>query len=100
MEYLFDDLKGLLIGAKKECNKRLKSLEDMVNNIISWDYTETSTIEKIFDELLEIGMLCDVKETYEKLLNYFKNIDYDGYEFYKNEYISQYESDLEESYSL
>ena len=57
-------------------------------------------IEKIFDELLEIGMLCDVKETYEKLLNYFKNIDYDGYEFYKNEYISQYESDLEESYSL
>ena len=45
MEYLFDDLKGLLIGAKKECNKRLKSLEDMVNNIISWDYTETSTIE-------------------------------------------------------
>lgn len=45
-------------------------------------------------------MLCDVKETYEKLLNYFKNIDYDGYEFYKNEYISQYESDLEESYSL
>ena len=80
MEYLFDDLKGLLIGAKKECNKRLKSLEDMVNNIVSWDYTETSTIEK--------------------LLNYFKNIDYDGYEFYKNEYISQYESDLEESYSL
>ena len=89
MEYLFDDLKCLLIGAKKECNKRLKSLDDMVNNIISWDYTETSTIEKIFDELLEIGMLCD-----------FKNIDYDGYEFYKNEYISQYESDLEESYSL
>ena len=38
--------------------------------------------------------------TLEKLLNYFKNIDYDGYEFYKNEYISQYESDLEESYSL
>ena len=72
----------------------------MVNNIVSWDYTETSTIEKIFDELLEIGMLCDVKETYEKLLNYFKNIDYDAYEFYKNEYISQYESDLEESYSL
>ena len=49
MEYLFDDLKGLLIGAKKECNKRLKSLDDMVNNIISWDYTENSTIEKIFD---------------------------------------------------
>ena len=33
-------------------------------------------------------------------IKYFKNIDYDGYEFYKNEYISQYESDLEESYSL
>ena len=62
--------------------------------------TSLDYIEKIFDELLEIGMLCDVKETYEKLLNYFKNIDYDGYEFYKNEYISQYESDLEESYSL
>ena len=60
MEYLFDDLKGLLISAKKECNKRLKSLDDMVNNIISWDYTETSTIEKIFDELLGIGMFCDV----------------------------------------
>ena len=54
MEYLFDDLKGLLIGAKKECNKRLKSLEDMVNNIVSWDYTETSTIEKIFDEFIEL----------------------------------------------
>ena len=100
MEYLFDDLKGLLISAKKECNKRLKSLDDMVNNIISWDYTETSTIEKIFDELLGIGMFCDVKQTYEKLLNYYKNIDYEGYEFYKNEYISQFESDLEESYSL
>ena len=100
MEYLFDDLKSLLIGAKKESNKRLKSLDDMVNNIISWDYTEKNTIEKIFDELLGIGMFCDVKETYEKLLNYYKNIDYEGYEFYKNEYISQFESDLEESYSL
>ena len=86
MEYLFDDLKGLLIGAKKECNKRLKSLEDMVNNIISWDYTETSTIEKIFDELLEIGMLCDVKETYEKLLNYlFQRRDYYGKKNFKME---------------
>ena len=62
--------------------------------------TSLDYIEKIFDELLGIGMFCDVKEIYEKLLNYYKNIDYEGYEFYKNEYISQFESDLEESYSL
>lgn len=99
MEYLFDDLKSLLIGARKECIERLKSLNDIVNNIISWDCTDINAIEKIFDELLEIGMFCDVKKTYKKLLDYFENIDYEGCEFYKNEYISQYENNLE-SYAL
>ena len=77
-------------------------LEKLIYNIASTVNARIDAAKKLAkaDELLEIGMLCDVKETYEKLLNYFKNIDYDGYEFYKNEYISQYESDLEESYSL
>lgn len=100
MEYLFDELKGALINASRLCKERLKSLDSMVNSIILWNYPSPNTIEKIFDELLEIGMFCDIEPTYFKLLNYFKNIDYESYEFYKNEYISQYKNSPEEELTL
>lgn len=100
MEYLFDELKGALINASRLCKERLVSLDSMVNNIILWNYSSANTIEKIFDELLEIGMFCDIELTYFKLLNYFKNIDYEGYEFYKNEYVNQYKSCSEKELTL
>ena len=84
MEYLFDELKGALINASRLCKERLVSLDSMVNNIILWNYSSPNTIEKIFDELL----------------NYFKNIDYEGYEFYKNEYVNQYKSCSEKELTL
>ena len=50
MEYLFDDLKGLLIGAKKECNKRLKSLEDMVKRNETYRFETVGYDQSLFND--------------------------------------------------
>ena len=85
-EFLFKSISKVVDSRKKLANQALELLEPECDNIIRLNCSDSQTIERLLDELLDFCFDEKILNVYRKLCRYYYNIDAAATAQYVNAY--------------